>query len=76
MDISTAQAMILREAIVAASALIAGDIDGKKRVPWDNHAMNADEGESVPAELTTEAGYWALLNDLDDRLAHIAGIAQ
>ncbi len=71
MYISKARAMILREVIAAASTLIAGDVDGKKRVPWDNHAMNADEGIPVPAELTTETGYWDLLNGLDDELAAI-----
>ncbi len=71
MDISKAEATVLREAIAVAALVITGHMDGKRRCPWDNHDMNADDGDTVPEELRTESSYWALFNRLDERLADI-----
>lgn len=72
MDLTIAAATVLREALATHSALITGDIDGKRRSPWDNHDMNADEGERVSAQLRTEASYWALIKNLEENLTDIA----
>jgi len=77
MEITIAQATVLREALALAAAVIRGDVDGKRRCPWDNHDMKAEDGERVSPQLRTEESYTALMMDLDDRLSDIVkGIAR
>lgn len=67
-ELTTAQMILINRAFTAYRAVIGGEIDGKRRVPWDHFAMDLDEGLIVPAELTEEDTFRSALNATEEVL--------
>ena len=71
-ELTPAQARVISQALNAWECVIDGDVDGKRRAPWDHFAMDEDEGIYVPGALTHERGYRALLGTARTTMERIA----
>ncbi len=67
-ELTPAEARIAIQALSVWESVIAGDVDGFRRTPWDHFAMDVDEGENVPEALTRQSGYMTSLDKVRDAL--------